>query len=467
MEGGEREIPEGREAPAEETGEPGGGGMEGGGNGEVGGGRAEEATRGPGDEGSGPAPELSPTVQEVAGRIEEEVSEMERSGSGLEGMRYFYGLARGLFTKRVEELRALKEQGKKLIGVFCNFVPEELVIAAGAVPIRLCSGCQEPIATAEEVLPRNFCPAIKSSLGMLMVQSPHFQLADLLITPTTCDGKKKMAEVLAEYRPTWVLEVPHTTLTTQARQLWANELAMLKRNLEQFTGNRITRAGLRAAIELTNRRRALIRRLYEARKREDVPIWGRDALLATNLWFHDDPARWAAQMERLCDEVERRERGVADRKAPRILLTGSPVILPTWKLPRLIEESGGVLVADEICTGAKVVWDPVYVKDYSMTGMLLGLADRYLMNSCACFTPNRSRVERLLQFAQQFRASGVVYHVLMGCYIYSIEARHIERALMEKGTPMLTIETDYSTEDVEQIRTRVEAFLEMITSARV
>jgi len=410
---------------------------------------------------------LSPTVQQVSDRIAEEVDAMAGGNPGIEGMKYFYDLAKGLYTARVSELKLLRSSGKKLIGVFCNFVPEELILAAGAVPVRLCSGSQEPIATAEEVLPRNFCPAIKSSLGMLMNRSPHFELADLLITPTTCDGKKKMAEVLAEHKPTWVMEVPHTTITQPARELWLAEIYNLKKNLEEFTGHRITKKSLRHAIELTNRRRALIRRLYEVRKRASVPIWGRDVLLATNLWFHDDAERWVKHMELLCDEVEKKKEGVGKPNAPRILLTGSPVILPTWKLPRLIEESGAVLVADEICTGAKVVWDPVYVVDWSMNEMILGLADRYLMNSCACFTPNRARIERLLQFVQQFNVSGVLYHVLMGCYIYSIEGRHIEKSLMEKGTPMLTIETDYSTEDVEQIRTRIEAFLEMIQSQKV
>jgi benzoyl-CoA reductase/2-hydroxyglutaryl-CoA dehydratase subunit BcrC/BadD/HgdB len=409
---------------------------------------------------------LSQTVQEVSDRIAEEVDAMARANPGIGSMKYFYDLAKGLYTTRVDELKAAKQAGRKIIGVFCNFIPEELVIAAGAVPIRLCSGCQEPIATAEEVLPRNFCPAIKSSLGMLMNRSPHFELADLLITPTTCDGKKKMAEVLAEHKPTWVMEVPHTTVTQPARELWLAEILNLKKNLEEVTGNRITKKSLKAAIELTNRRRALIRRLYEVRKRPSVPIWGRDALLATNMWFHDDAARWVKHMELLCDEVEKRTEGIGKPDSPRILLTGSPVILPTWKLPRLIEESGGILVSDEICTGAKVVWDPVYVVDWSMNEMILGLADRYLMNSCACFTPNRARIERLLQFVSQFNVTGVVYHVLMGCYIYSIEGRHIERSLMEKGTPMLTIETDYSTEDVEQIRTRIEAFLEMIQSQK-
>jgi len=415
----------------------------------------------------GTAQELSPTMQEVMARIAGEVDSMAAGNPGIAGMKYFYDLARGLYTTRVKELEAARASGRKLVGVFCNFVPEELVLAAGAIPIRLCSGCQEPIATAEEVLPRNFCPAIKSSLGMLMAGSPHFSLADVLITPTTCDGKKKMAEVLAEHKPTWVLEVPHTTVTQPARELWLSEIRNLKKNLEEFTGNRITKKALRAAIELTNRRRALIRRLYEVRKRENVPIWGRDVLLATNLWFHDDPERWIRNMELLCDEVEAKKEGVRDANAPRVLLTGSPVILPTWKIPRLIEESGAILVADEICTGAKVVWDPVYVVDWSMDEMMLSLADRYLMNSCACFTPNRARIERLLQFVKDFKVSGVLNHVLMGCYIYAIEGRHIEKSLMEKGTPMLTIETDYSTEDVEQIRTRIEAFIEMIQGQRV
>ena len=143
-----------------------------------------KAAQSPEDAGS-PQEELGPTIQEVAARIAEEVDAMASQNHGIAGMKYFYDLAKGLYTTRVQELRAARKSGKKLVGVFCNFVPEELVLAAGAVPIRLCSGCQEPIATAEEVLPRNFCPAIKSSLGMLLANSPHFALADVLITPTT------------------------------------------------------------------------------------------------------------------------------------------------------------------------------------------------------------------------------------------------------------------------------------------
>jgi len=148
------------------------------------------------------------------------------------------------------------------------------------------------------------------------------------------------------------------------------------------------------------------------------------------------------------------------------MITGSPTVFPTWKIPILTEESGGIIIMDDICTGSKGFWDPVEVPHWTMEDMLLSLADRYLMNTCACFTPNTARLIRLQGFVKDFNVQGVFYHILQACHIYGVEARRIESALKSDGIPMLTIETDYSQEDVEQIRTRVEAFLEMIIARR-
>jgi benzoyl-CoA reductase/2-hydroxyglutaryl-CoA dehydratase subunit BcrC/BadD/HgdB len=286
------------------------------------------------------------------------------------------------------------------------------------------------------------------------------------VVPTTCDGKKKFCEIIAEDKKTWVLEVPHTTETPQARELWLKEIKLLKKNLEKLTGNRITSQSLRKAIELTNKKRSLIRRLYEVRKRKSPPIWGSDALLVTSVSNFDDLSRWINKTEKLCNELESRKKGVCHESAPRILLTGSPVFMPTWKIPQIIESSGGIIVGDDICTGSKGFWDPMEVPHWTMEDMLLSLADRYLMNTCACFTPNTARLIRLQGFVKDFNVHGVFYHILQACHIYGVEVRRIENALKSESIPMLTIETDYSQEDVEQIRTRVEAFLEMIVARR-
>ena len=406
-----------------------------------------------------------PFLKKVIHKFENLVRELSGQNGSLTGMDYFYKAAKGLYDERVKEIESLKASGTKIVGVLCNFVPEELVYAAGAVPIRICAGLQDTILTSEEILPRNFCPLIKSSLGFALERSPHFELADVIIIPTTCDGKKKLSEILGTMKPTWTLEVPHTMETPQARELWLTELGLLRTQLEKLTGKRIQKKRLRREIEKANAKRAALRRFYELRKRAPPPIWGRDALLVTNLCFFDDSERWTRHVEQLCDELEKKG-PVTDGSNPRIFLTGCPTVVPTWKIPLLLEESGGIIVGDDICPGSKGLWDPVEVSHWGWSDMLIGLADRYLMNTCACFTPNMARMDRLLRYLADFNVEGVIYYTLMACHIYGMEIYRIENALKKKNIPLLKIETDYSQEDVEQIRTRMEAFIEMISARK-
>jgi hypothetical protein len=185
-------------------------------------------------------------------------------------------------------------------------------------------------------------------------------------------------------------------------------------------------------------------------------------MLVLNLSLFDDTKRWTDRTEELCNELEN-HKPICDISTPRIMITGSPTVFPTWKIPVLLEESGGVIVMDDICTGSKELWDPIETAHWTMNDMLIAMADKYLMNTCACFTPNLVRRDRIIQFTEDFKIDGVLYHVLQACHIYGMEEQRIEKALDEKNIPMLSIETDYSQEDVEQIRTRVEAFLEMVS----
>jgi benzoyl-CoA reductase/2-hydroxyglutaryl-CoA dehydratase subunit BcrC/BadD/HgdB len=394
--------------------------------------------------------------------LNEQIEYLKAQNSGIQSLNYFYEVYKGLYTNRSKELLHQKNQGKKIIGTFCNFIPLELILASDAVPIRLTTGFQDPILPAEEILPRNFCPLIKSSYGFSVMDSPHFDLVDVIIVPTTCDGKKKLAEILSEKKPTWVIEVPHTTETPQARQLWLTEFQLLKKQLEKLTGNKITSKKVQTAIKLVNRKRAVARRLYELRKRSPPTIWGRDAMLVTNLSLFDDTKRWTERTEALCNELEK-HKPVCDASLPRIMVTGSPTVFPTWKIPVLTEESGGVIVMDDICSGSKEMWDPIEASNWSMNDMLIAMADKYLMNTCACFTPNFARLNRIIQFANEFKIDGVLYHILLACHIYGMEQLRIEKALDKINIPVLSIETDYSQEDVEQIRTRIEAFMEMVS----
>jgi benzoyl-CoA reductase/2-hydroxyglutaryl-CoA dehydratase subunit BcrC/BadD/HgdB len=382
-------------------------------------------------------------------------------------MNYYYNRAEQLYGERIKELEAAKEEGKKIVGTFCNFVPSELIRAAGAEPLRLCGGYEGVIATAEKKLPRIYCPLVKSSVGLLEESSPHFDLIDVAVCPTTCDGKKKLAEIMGQHKQTWVLEVPHTVDTPQGREFWLENLRLLKKQLETLTGNRITGKKLKAEIETYNHMRRLVHRIYETRKNKKVPIWGGDVLLVTSMALYDDPGRWIAATEHLCSVLEKsNNRGIELEDSPRLLLTGTPMILPAWKLVRIIETVGGVIVCDDICTGSKPFWDPVSPMHWTKEDMLIAIADKYLMNTCPCFVPNKARLDRILQFIKDFKIEGVVNYVLQSCHPYGAEEWRVKEVVKSEGVPVYSIDTDYGEGDTGQIKIRIEAFIEMVREKR-
>ena len=195
-------------------------------------------------------------------------------------MAYFDSLLMGGHTTVIEDLAKFKAAGNKVVGVFCLYVPEELIIAAGATMVGLCGGANYPIADAETVLPRNICPLIKSSYGFKIDKiCPYFQSSDLIIGETTCDGKKKMFELLGEISPTYVMEIPHKPDTPQGKNLWLKELEALKLELEKLTGNKITEDNLRKSIDLVNGKRKAMKRFFDLRKNVPSPISGIDSMI--------------------------------------------------------------------------------------------------------------------------------------------------------------------------------------------
>jgi benzoyl-CoA reductase/2-hydroxyglutaryl-CoA dehydratase subunit BcrC/BadD/HgdB len=154
--------------------------------------------------------------------------------------------------------------------------------------------------------------------------------------------------------------------------------------------------------------------------------------------------------------------GVAPKKAPRILISGSPMAIPNWKLHHLIESTGAVVVCEESCTGTRFFSDLVDESKKTLEEELKAVADRYMNIHCACFTPNDERLDDVVRLAKEYKADGVIHYNLQFCHTYANEAVKIEKRLEKEGIPLLRIETDYSDEDAGQLRTRIEAFLEMI-----
>lgn len=368
---------------------------------------------------------------------------------------------------RIKELQDAKARGRKIIGTFCVFVPEEIVLAADAVQVGLCAGAEAGQEAAEKVLPRNTCALIKSFVGFKLSKlCPYLESCDLVVGETTCDGKKKAYEIFADYAPVYVMEIPQMKQACD-RELWKSEIIRFKNKIEKITGKQITAEKLAAAIKLVNDRRRVLQRLNRLRAAVPTPISGRDVILVNQISFYDDPVRFTAKITELCDELEMRVKageGIVPKETPRLMLSGCPMAVPNWKLPFVVESSGAVIVGEESCIGTRNTRDLVDESGQTLEEMMEALVDRYLQIDCACFTPNNERLDHIVDMAKDLKVNGVIHYALSFCQPYAMEAYKVEKALQKAQIPMLPIETDYSMEDVEPLKTRVEAFVEMTRS---
>jgi len=383
------------------------------------------------------------------------------------GMQYFDFVVSEVHGLRIKELLDHKKKGGKVVGTFCVYVPDEIILAAGGIGVGLCGGAQFSIPDAENILPRNLCPLIKSAVGFKLGKiCPYFEASDFLAGETTCDGKKKVWEILNNYIPTYTMEVPQKK-DTMDRELYLKEVKAFKEKMEKESGAKITPEVLGEKIKLLNKKRKALERLYELRKNSPPPISGKDACLISQIAFYDNPERFTSKVNALCDELDERIKnrvGVVKPEVPRIMISGCPMAVPNWKLHHILETSGAIAVCEETCTGTRYFDTPVVDETPTdVDGQLQAIADRYLNIKCSCFTPNDDRIEQIVQFARDYKADGVIYYSLQFCLTYNVEYDKVKRALDKEGIPLLKIETDYSEEDTGQLKTRIEGFLERIS----
>lgn len=356
----------------------------------------------------------------------------------------------------------LKEQGIPLVGTYCTFMPQEIPMAAGAVVVSLCSTSDETIEEAEKDLPRNLCPLIKSSYGFGKTDKcPYFYFSDLVVGETTCDGKKKMYEYMADFKPVHVMQLPNSTADAASRALWKAEIHRLKEAVEQQFGVPITEQALREAIVLKNQERSATANFYRVGQLNPPALSGMDILkVVYGATFRFDKK---ALINELNDMAERARQDWQDGKRlearPRILITGCPIGGAAEKVVRAIEENGGWVVGFENCTGAKATERCV-----EETGDVYdALTDKYLAIGCSCISPNDQRLKLLSEMVAEYQADGVVDVILQACHTYAVESLAIKRHVRDNHhIPYIAIETDYSTSDLGQLSTRVAAFIEML-----
>lgn len=357
---------------------------------------------------------------------------------------------------------AARATGAKIVGVYCAFTPKELIAAAGAIPVSLCSGSDIPIPLAEQHLPRNLCALIKLSYGHAIGDScPYFRATDILLADATCDGKKKMFELLRRKRPLHLLQLPQTAATVESHDYWLEELRRIKAILEQECGQIITDEALKHQIVLYNRMRAAVHTAFRLNTGEIPLLSGQELDAITSAGgFECNLEQRLLEIEKAIASASKRASDpkyralVANR--PRILLTGCPNT--NRKILKLIEESGGMVVAMENCGGLKTVGGLVPEEGDPLTN----LARKYLDIPCACMTPNPKRLDLLRDIIKRYRIEGVVELTWDGCHTYNIESFLVEECVQAADIPYLHIVTDYSENDTGQLQTRIEAFLELV-----
>ena len=383
-----------------------------------------------------------------------------------EGMAYFDFVMSEVHGLRIRELLDEKKAGRKIVGSYCVFVPEEIVLAANATLVGLCSGADFAMEEVEKLLPRNTCSLIKSSFGFKLGKvCPYLESADMIVGENTCDGKKKAYESLKDLVGNlYVMDLPQMK-SVQGRAVLKAEYDRFKTAVEKLTGVSITAESLKAAIRTVNAKRAAVHRLSSLRKADPAPISGLDALLANQVFFYDNPARFTESVNKICGELEKRvqeKKGAFPERTPRILVSGCPQAVPNWKFPFVVETSGAVIVGEESCVGERGARNLTDESGETVDEMMEDIVDRYFKVDCAIFTPNPDRLNHIREMVAAYKADGVIHYGLQFCQPYLMEAIPVEKALEEKNIPCLRIETDYGMEDIGQLKTRVEAFVEQL-----
>ena len=372
----------------------------------------------------------------------------------------------GMIDHCYDYVEAAKAQGRPVVGIMCEFTPREIILAAGAVPVCLCGGSAATIPEAEQYLPANLCPLIKSTFGYhLKGSNPFLNWSDLVVAETTCDGKKKMFELMGATKPMYVLELPQKADDPDALENWAREVRKLKEHLEQRFKTDITNEKLGEAIRLMNRERGLRRQLADLMTVDNPRLTGRQLLefKSTISGIEADLKQYERAIQLFGDQATGPARPKANKPARspvRVLLTGVPIVHGAERVLEIIENAGAVVVCMENCTGLKPILEDV---DADEPDPIRAIAKKYYHLPCSVMTLNARRFESLRALAAKFHPQCIIELVWQACLTYDVESFHVRKLAEEElHLPYLKITTDYSPSDSARLTARVEALLETV-----
>ena len=357
-----------------------------------------------------------------------------------------------------------KQAGGRLVGTLCSYAPAEVIEAAGAACVGLCGTSNAPIPAAETVLPKNLCPLIKSTYGFAFTdQCPYTYFSDVIVGETTCDGKKKMYELLNDIKSTYVLHLPNGQLREHEKDGWYEEVKALKEKLEQMYGIVVTDDDLRQAVHNRNLYRKALLDLFELQATDPCAMTSVELMSTLQAGtFAMDVVAQAEKIEALVAERRQQQaegKSAVPAGAKRIVLSGCPAGGLINKVGKTIDQNGGVIVCLDNCMGERT---NSMMVDEDAPDILRAISDRYLQINCSVMTPNPGRVENTLAMVEKYHADGVVDAVLQACHTFNLESVNMGRTLEDRGIPYMKLETDYSDGDLGQVSTRLSAFIEMI-----
>jgi predicted CoA-substrate-specific enzyme activase len=354
----------------------------------------------------------------------------------------------------------IERRDVKKVGYLCNYVPVELLAASGLAATRLARcGDSEVVSRGELITKSVFCDFTKSLLGHFATKDPLHEALDRVYTFYTCDAMKATAEAVDNFfKPTRGYVVPRNNDRESARVFFRQEILNFRRDLETLAGRPISGDDVALRIRQYNRARTLVREISDLRKRRNPPLTGRDFLEVTRL-FHVLPPE---ELIPLLQDIRARLAAVPDGSGGRLrlMMAGGVVADGDRRVLDLIEdEIGARVVVEDHCTGLSP-----FLHDTAEDGdPWRALADAYLDQApCARQFPLERRIDVSAQLAREYRVDGVIYSYLKFCPCYGLTKNVFLRRFQSLGIPALELASDYSHGDIGQIRTRIEAFVEVL-----
>ncbi|NLE10905.1 MAG: 2-hydroxyacyl-CoA dehydratase [Actinobacteria bacterium] len=371
-----------------------------------------------------------------------------------------------LLLHRQEELENAKSAGKKVVGYFPGgYVPEELIYAAGAIPICLSHGGDARTADeALSIMPHVICPFARAQVGEMMLKTnPFYTAVDLVVVPSTCQHMKKIGDFWEYYEGPKVfkLGVPYEHDKDFEVQYFRDRLVALKERLETLTGNTVTDDRLAEAIVVYDRLRSLLKALSLTRRGAGRAIGALDFVRLNHASLYADPVVMADTLEAVLEGLPEAAPG-----RPRVLLTGPNLVLGDYDVLALADEVGAEVVIEEIFEGVRDYWQTIDQTGDPLDALVRG----YLIEKRpAAFMRGSTskRLEFIRSLIEGFEVQGVLWYQLLCCEFYDEEGSYIETALRDDGIPVLVVESDYHSLDSGQMKTRLAAFVETMAGGPV